>query len=239
MKLPDRAGEPEIVASIYGPVELTERKTGSQEGTKDKRAATEGEEARKTETKANMIHSILIFNNDGQPRLVRFYSPLPVHHQQLLLTQVHQLVRQRTEQQSSFLTIPPLLQQTYSTDSKDIRIIYRHYATLYFVFIVDQNESELGILDLIQVFVQVLNRCFKDVCELDLVFHWQVLQIALEEMIQGGMVIDTNITKIITAIDAMNNEDSLGIAGSLAATSSSSTPSPRVRSSFFSRWPIT
>jgi len=34
---------------------------------------------------------------------------------------------------------------------KDTRIIYRHYATLYFIFIVDQSESELGILDLIQV----------------------------------------------------------------------------------------
>lgn len=190
-----------------------------------------------------MIHSILIFNNDGQPRLVRFYSPLPVHHQQLLLSQVHQLVRQRNEHQSSFLTIPPLLQQ-YSVDSRDIRVIYRHYATLYFVFIVDQNESELGILDLIQVFVQVLNRCFKDVCELDLVFHWQVLQIALEEMIQGGMVIDTNINKIIAAIDAMNNEDSLGIASSIASTGfpssgSSTSGNSRVRSSFFSRWPIT
>lgn len=32
-----------------------------------------------------------------------------------------------------------------------LRIIYRHYATLYFVFCVDEAESELGILDLIQV----------------------------------------------------------------------------------------
>lgn len=34
-----------------------------------------------------------------------------------------------------------------------LRVIYRHYATLYFVFVVDQSESELGILDLIQVSV--------------------------------------------------------------------------------------
>lgn len=33
----------------------------------------------------------------------------------------------------------------------DFRLIYRHYATLYFVFCVDSSESELGILDLIQV----------------------------------------------------------------------------------------
>ena len=34
---------------------------------------------------------------------------------------------------------------------KDAKVIYRHYATLYFVFVVDSSESELGILDLIQV----------------------------------------------------------------------------------------
>lgn len=34
---------------------------------------------------------------------------------------------------------------------KDSKVIYRHYATLYFVFVVDSSESELGILDLIQV----------------------------------------------------------------------------------------
>lgn len=50
-------------------------------------------------------------------------------------------------------------------------MIYRHYATLYFVFCVDSSESELGILDLIQVFVETLDRCFENVCELDLIFH--------------------------------------------------------------------
>jgi AP-3 complex subunit sigma len=37
----------------------------------------------------------------------------------------------------------------------DAKLIYRHYATLYFVFCVDSSESELGILDLIQVPTQI------------------------------------------------------------------------------------
>ena len=36
---------------------------------------------------------------------------------------------------------------------------------------VDSSESELGILDLIQTFVETLDKCFRNVCELDLVFH--------------------------------------------------------------------
>lgn len=36
----------------------------------------------------------------------------------------------------------------------DNQLIYRHYAMLSFVFCVDFSESELGILDPIQVFVE-------------------------------------------------------------------------------------
>ena len=49
--------------------------------------------------------------------------------------------------------------------------MYRVYATLTFVFIIDDAESELAVLDLIQVFVEVLDKCFENVCELDLIFN--------------------------------------------------------------------
>jgi hypothetical protein len=49
--------------------------------------------------------------------------------------------------------------------------VYRNYATLYFVFIVDASESELAIMDLIQTFVETLDKCFPNVCELDLVLN--------------------------------------------------------------------
>ncbi|PWN52351.1 hypothetical protein IE53DRAFT_340777 [Violaceomyces palustris] len=81
----------------------------------------------------------------------------------------------------------------------ELRVIYRHYATLYFVFVVDQSESELGILDLIQVFVESLDRCFENVCELDLIFHFDEVHAILCEVIQGGLVVETNINDIVSA----------------------------------------
>ncbi|KAJ2371632.1 Sigma-adaptin 3A, partial [Coemansia sp. RSA 2611] len=81
----------------------------------------------------------------------------------------------------------------------DSRIIYRHYATLYFVFVVDSSESELGILDLIQVFVEALDRMFENVCELDLIFHFDEIHYILMEVVEAGMVIETNLTEISRA----------------------------------------
>ncbi|XP_017506858.1 AP-3 complex subunit sigma-2 isoform X1 [Manis javanica] len=112
-----------------------------------------------------MIQAILVFNNHGKPRLVRFYQHFPEEIQQQIVRETFHLVLKRDDNICNFLEGGSLL------GGSDYKLIYRHYATLYFVFCVDSSESELGILDLIQVFVETLDKCFENVCELDLIFH--------------------------------------------------------------------
>lgn len=112
-----------------------------------------------------MIHAVLIFNTLGKPRLSKFYSDSTSHHRLVTLNTVFNLVHSRHDSLCNFVDLP----------NQDQRVIYRHYATLYFVFLVDQSESELGILDLIQVFVESLDRSFQNVCELDLIFHFDAV----------------------------------------------------------------
>ncbi|KAM4833070.1 AP-3 complex subunit sigma-2 isoform X2 [Ictidomys tridecemlineatus] len=112
-----------------------------------------------------MIQAILVFNNHGKPRLVRFYQRFPEEIQQQIVRETFHLVLKRDDNICNFLEGGSLI------GGADYKLIYRHYATLYFVFCVDSSESELGILDLIQVFVETLDKCFENVCELDLIFH--------------------------------------------------------------------
>nr|XP_024650669.1 AP-3 complex subunit sigma-2-like isoform X1 [Macaca nemestrina] len=112
-----------------------------------------------------MIQAILVFNNHGKPRLVRFYQRFPEEIQQQIVRETFHLVLKRDDNICNFLEGGSLI------GGSDYKLIYRHYATLYFVFCVDSSESELGILDLIQVFVETLDKCFENVCELDLIFH--------------------------------------------------------------------
>lgn len=104
-------------------------------------------------------------------------------------------------------------------DQDQLRVIYRHYATLYFVFVVDSSESELGILDLIQVFVESLDRCFENVCELDLIFHFDQVHAILNEVIQGGLVVETNINEIVNCAQATSRarKQSLASVGGVGA----------------------
>ncbi|CAB3408404.1 unnamed protein product [Caenorhabditis bovis] len=141
-----------------------------------------------------MIKAILVINNHGKPRLLKFYQHYSEEIQQQIIRETFQLVSKRDDNVCNFLEGGTLI------DGNDYRLIYRHYATLYFIFCVDSSESELGILDLIQVFVETLDRCFENVCELDLIFHVDKVHHILGEIVMGGMVLETNMNEILQRI---------------------------------------
>jgi AP-3 complex subunit sigma len=87
---------------------------------------------------------------------------------------------------------------------REITVVFRHYATLFFVFVVDQNENELGVLDLIQVFVETLDKYFGNVCELDIVFNFDRVNYILDELVSGGLVLETSQADILSATYAVS-----------------------------------
>jgi AP-1 complex subunit sigma 1/2 len=50
--------------------------------------------------------------------------------------------------------------------------VYKRYASLYFVMGIDSSDNELITLEVIHEFVEVLDRYFGNVCELDLIFNF-------------------------------------------------------------------
>eukprot|EP00037_Helgoeca_nana_P014237 m.132642 g.132642 ORF g.132642 m.132642 type:complete len:186 (-) comp22463_c0_seq1:329-886(-) len=143
-----------------------------------------------------MIKGIFVFNNHGKPRLSKFYNPTTESDALAIIRECFLLVSKRADNVCNFLDGGELMGE------KDTKLIYRHYATLYFVFAVDSSESELGILDLIQVFVESLDKRFENVCELDLIFHVERVHHILDEIVMGGMVLETNMVEILKHVDA-------------------------------------
>ena len=129
-------------------------------------------------------------NTHGQPRLTRFYDELTFEQQQQAIKECYSLVSKRSASLCNFLEGDLIW-------GPDVRLIYRHYATLYFIFAVDRSESELGILDLIQVFVEALDKCFENVCELDLIFNIDRVHQILDEVVMAGMVLETSLADIV------------------------------------------
>ena len=66
------------------------------------------------------------------------------------------------------------------------------YASLYFVACIEKDDNELIVLDIIHHFVEVLDRYFSNVCELDLIFNFHQAYFILEEMIIGGFIMESS-----------------------------------------------
>ncbi|KAG9234551.1 AP complex, mu/sigma subunit [Amylocarpus encephaloides] len=156
-----------------------------------------------------MINAVLVFNNSGQPRLTKFYTQLETSVQQRLISEIFTLVSNRPAGSCNFLPLPPLLassgtSHTSSSEHNDTPslVTYRHYATLYFIIISTSTESPLALIDLIQVYVEALDFLFENVCELDLIFNFEALHTTLSEMIVGGVVIETQLEKVVEGVRA-------------------------------------
>ena len=52
------------------------------------------------------------------------------------------------------------------------QVVYKRYASLYFVMGIDAGDNELITLELVHHYVEVLDRYFGNVCELDLIFNF-------------------------------------------------------------------
>ena len=87
--------------------------------------------------------------------------------------------------------------------------IYFRYASLYFACGVEKEDNELIVLDVIHHFVEILDRYFGNVCELDLIFNFHQAYFILEELIIGGHIIESSkkqVLKMIAQNDALMDD---------------------------------
>merc|ERR1712122_264043 len=125
---------------------------------------------------------ILMVNKQGQTRLAQYYDYLTVRERVTLEGELIRKCLSRNESQCSFV------------EYRQYRVIYRRYASLYFIVGVDSTEdsNELALLEFIHVLVETLDKYFENVCELDIMFNLEKAHFILDEMLQCGHIVETS-----------------------------------------------
>ncbi|XP_019170660.1 PREDICTED: AP-3 complex subunit sigma-like isoform X1 [Ipomoea nil] len=141
-----------------------------------------------------MMRAVMMMNDKGKPRLVKFYEHQPMEKQQELIRKIYGVLCSRPENVSNFVKVDSLF-------GSDARLVYKTYATLHVIFIFDGSENELAMLDLMQVFVETLDKCFSNVCELDVVFNFNKVHAILDEIVMGGQVLETSSFEVVKAVE--------------------------------------
>ena len=93
-------------------------------------------------------------------------------------------------------------------------MVYRRYASLFFVVAVDgdESENELAILEFIHSLVETMDTYFENVCELDIMYHIDKAHYIVNEMVANGVIVENNKANILKPLIMMDkvqeNEES-------------------------------
>jgi hypothetical protein len=87
---------------------------------------------------------------------------------------------------------------------KGKKVVYKKYASLYFIFGIAPEDNEFIILELIQQYVEILDQYFGSVCELDLVFNFHKAYYILSELVMSGEILETSKKAVLNAMSSMD-----------------------------------
>ncbi len=135
-----------------------------------------------------MIRFLLVQNRQGKTRISRWYVNYDEKEKQKLLLDVHRGITSRDSRFTNFI------------EFLNYKIVYKRFAGLFFLFCIDYSDNELSHLELIQLFVEVLDQYFGNVCELDLIFNFHKVYAVIDELIMGGEVLETSKAVILNSV---------------------------------------
>ncbi|PPQ98910.1 hypothetical protein CVT24_003541 [Panaeolus cyanescens] len=143
-----------------------------------------------------MIRYVLLVSRQGKLRLAKWFLPLTQKVKTKTIQEVSQLALGRRQRMANFI------------EYKGRKVVYRRYASLFFICEIDEEDNELITLEIIHRYVESLDRYFGNVCELDLIFNFQKAYAILDELIIAGEIQDSsakNVLKGVQASDAMED----------------------------------
>ena len=99
------------------------------------------------------------------------------------------------------------LSRCVSPQFRRYKVIYRRYAGLYLSYCVDVNDNELAYLESIHLLVELLDKYFTSVTELDLVFNFHKVYTLLDETYLGGEIQETSKRVILERLQEIERLD--------------------------------
>ncbi|KAF5241524.1 hypothetical protein FAUST_3820 [Fusarium austroamericanum] len=137
---------------------------------------------------------LILLSRQGKVRLAKWFSTLSPKDKAKIVKDVSQLVLARRTRMCNFL------------EYKDTKIVYRRYASLFFIAGCSSDDNELITLEIIHRYVEQMDKYYGNVCELDIIFSFTKAYYILDEILLAGELQETSKKNILRCI---GQQDSL------------------------------
>ncbi|KAL8889430.1 MAG: hypothetical protein Q9192_006023 [Flavoplaca navasiana] len=137
-----------------------------------------------------------------QQRLAKWFTTLSPKDKAKIIKDVSQLVLSRRTRMCNFL------------EYKDTKVVYRRYASLFFIAGCSSTDNELITLEVVHRYVEQMDKYYGNVCELDIIFNFQKAYFILDELLLAGEMQESskkNVLRCISQQDSLEDMEFLPI----------------------------
>ncbi|KAI9784641.1 MAG: AP-1 adaptor complex sigma subunit Aps1 [Geoglossum umbratile] len=140
------------------------------------------------------INYLILLSRQGKVRLAKWFTTLSPKEKAKVVKDVSQLVLSRRTRMCNFL------------EYKDSKVVYRRYASLFFIAGCSSTDNELITLEIVHRYVEQMDKYYGNVCELDIIFNFQKAYFILDELLLAGELQESSKKNVLRCI---SQQDSL------------------------------
>lgn len=95
---------------------------------------------------------------------------------------------------------------------KDTKIVYRRYASLFFIAGCDSDDNELITLEIIHRYVEQMDKYYGNVCELDIIFSFTKAYYILDELLLAGELQESSKKAVLRCIGQQDSLEDMEVS---------------------------
>ena len=100
-----------------------------------------------------------------------------------------------------------------SQSPSDTKVVYRRYASLFFIAGCSSTDNELITLEIVHRYVEQMDKYYGNVCELDIIFNFQKAYFILDELLLAGEMQESSKKNVLRCINQQDSLEDMEVSG--------------------------
>lgn len=100
-----------------------------------------------------------------------------------------------------------------SQPRSDTKVVYRRYASLFFIAGCSSTDNELITLEIVHRYVEQMDKYYGNVCELDIIFNFQKAYFILDELLLAGEMQESSKKNVLRCIGQQDSLEDMEVSG--------------------------
>ena len=97
----------------------------------------------------------------------------------------------------------------------DTKVVYRRYASLFFIAGCSSTDNELITLEIVHRYVEQMDKYYGNVCELDIIFNFQKAYFILDELLLAGEMQESSKKNVLRCIGQQDSLEDMEVSPGL------------------------